>query len=83
VKCLCSLLLLAPSASHAEDYYIDFIGSTVLISPNDGSEAVVVEVGHLIEGDEPDTNVVSGFVFSEMKRKLKEREMLDENYKSK
>lgn len=75
LKFLCSLILLAPNISLGNDYYIDFIGSTVIISPNDGSEAVVVEVGHLTEGDEPDSELVSGFVFSEMKRKLKEREI--------
>ena len=72
---LCFLLLLTPTVSHANDYYIDFIGSTVIISPNDGSEAVVVNVDHLMSEDDVDVNLIANTVLDQYKRKQKDKKI--------
>jgi len=69
---ICFLLSLSPNDCLANDYYIDFIGSTVIITSNDMDTPVVVNVDHLISDDgEADVNLIVNTVLNRMKQEKK------------
>lgn len=69
---ICSLLSLSPNDCRANDYYIDFIGSTVIITSSDMDTPVVVNVDHLISDDgEANVNLIVNTVLNRMKQEKK------------